>query len=52
FLAGGTFLTLADLLARVALRPWGSSGEIPVGVITALVGVPFFLLLLRRSLRG
>jgi ABC-type Fe3+-siderophore transport system permease subunit len=26
--------------------------EIPIGVITAFVGVPFFLLLLRRSLRG
>jgi iron complex transport system permease protein len=47
FFAGGTFLTLADLLARVALAP----AEIPVGVITAFVGVPFFLLLLRRSLR-
>ncbi len=48
FIAGGTFLVLADLLARVVLAPV----EIPVGVITALVGVPFFLLLLRRSLRS
>jgi iron complex transport system permease protein len=46
FLAGGTFLTLADLFARTALAPT----EIPIGVITAFVGVPFFLLLLRRSL--
>jgi iron complex transport system permease protein len=46
FLAGGTFLTLADLLARTALRPT----EIPIGVITAFVGVPLFLVLLRRSL--
>ncbi|TVR60449.1 MAG: iron ABC transporter permease [Gemmatimonadales bacterium] len=48
FLAGGAFLTLADLLARVVLAPT----EIPIGVITAFVGVPFFLLLLRRSLRA
>ena len=46
FLAGGAFLTLADLVARMALAPV----EIPIGVITAFVGVPFFLLLLRRSL--
>lgn len=46
FLAGGAFLTLADLFARTALAPT----EIPIGVITAFVGVPFFLLLLRRSL--
>jgi iron complex transport system permease protein len=48
FLAGGTFLTLADLVARLALAPT----EIPIGVITAFVGVPFFLVLLRRSLTG
>ena len=46
FLAGGVFLSLADLLARVALAPI----EIPIGVITAFVGVPLFLILLRRSL--
>jgi ABC-type Fe3+-siderophore transport system permease subunit len=46
FLAGGTFLILADLVARLVLAPT----EIPIGVITAFVGVPFFLLLLRRSL--
>ena len=48
FLAGGAFLTLADLLARVMLSP----AEIPIGVVTAFVGVPFFLVLLRRSLRA
>jgi iron complex transport system permease protein len=48
FLAGATFLTLADLLARVILAPT----EIPIGVITALVGVPLFLILLRRSMTG
>jgi ABC-type Fe3+-siderophore transport system permease subunit len=46
FLAGGAFLTFADLAARLVLAPT----EIPIGVITAFVGVPFFLLLLRRSL--
>lgn len=46
FLAGGIFLTLADLVARVVLAP----AEVPIGVITAFVGVPFFLMLLRRSL--
>lgn len=46
FLAGAAFLTLADLAARLALSPT----EIPIGVITAFIGVPFFLVLLRRSL--
>lgn len=46
FLAGGAFLTLADLAARMVLAPT----EVPIGVITAFVGVPFFLLLLRRSM--
>ncbi len=46
FLAGAAFLTLADLLARLALAPT----EVPIGVITAFVGVPFFLVLLRRSM--
>jgi iron complex transport system permease protein len=45
FLGGGVFLALADLVARLALAPT----EIPIGVITAFVGVPFFLVLLRRS---
>ena len=46
FLAGAAFLVLADLLARVALAP----AEIPIGVVTAFVGVPLFLVLLRRGL--
>ncbi|MGD2046000.1 MAG: iron ABC transporter permease [Gemmatimonadota bacterium] len=45
FLAGGVFLAVADLVARLTLAPT----EIPIGVITAFVGVPFFLVLLRRS---
>lgn len=47
FLAGGGFLVLADAAARTVARPV----ELPVGVVTALVGVPLFALLLRRSLR-
>jgi iron complex transport system permease protein len=46
FLAGGVFITLADLIARLALAPT----EIPIGVITAFTGVPLFLALLRRSM--
>lgn len=44
-LAGAAFLVIADLLARTLT----SSGEIPVGIITALVGAPFFIYLLRRT---
>jgi iron complex transport system permease protein len=44
-LAGGTLLTLADLLARTVLAP----RQLPVGALTALVGVPLFLVLLRRA---
>lgn len=43
-LLGAAFLILADALARTAAAP----AEIPVGVVTAFVGVPFFLWLLRR----
>jgi ABC-type Fe3+-siderophore transport system permease subunit len=45
FLAGGAFLVAADLAARVVIAP----AEIPVGVITALCGGPFFIYLLRRE---
>jgi iron complex transport system permease protein len=41
---GGTLLSLADLIARVALRP----AELPIGIVTSVVGVPVFLTLLRR----
>ena len=46
FLAGAVFLTLADVVARTVMSP----AEVPIGVITAFVGVPLFLLLLRRSM--
>jgi iron complex transport system permease protein len=42
---GASFLILADLAARTVLTP----EEIPIGVITAFLGAPFFLLVLRRS---
>jgi len=45
---GASFLILADLLARTAAPPH----EIPVGVITAFAGAPFFLYLLRRQRRA
>ncbi len=44
-LAGAAVLTLADLVARVVVAPI----QLPVGVVTALVGVPVFLYLLNRS---
>lgn len=44
-LLGASFLILADLAARTAISP----GELPVGVITAFLGAPFFLYLLRRQ---
>ncbi len=44
-LAGAAFLVIADLLAHILLAPM----VIPVGVITALIGAPFFLYLLRRT---
>jgi iron complex transport system permease protein len=44
-LYGGAFLCVADLVARTALAP----AEIPIGVITALAGAPFFLGVLRAS---
>lgn len=45
FLFGGAFLVLCDTLARTVIAP----AEIPVGVITALLGGPFFLWLLLRG---
>jgi iron complex transport system permease protein len=44
-LGGATALLVSDILARVLLAPQ----EIPVGIITALAGAPFFLWVLRRS---
>jgi cobalamin transport system permease protein len=44
-LFGAAFLTLADLIARTAVSP----GELPIGVVTAFFGAPFFVLVLRTS---
>ena len=45
-LLGATFAILADTLARTAAAPT----ELPIGVVTAFVGVPFFVYLLRRRM--
>jgi iron complex transport system permease protein len=47
-LTGAIFMILTDLIARTALAPT----EIPIGVITAICGAPFFLYLLRRRKRA
>ena len=46
-LVGAGFLMLADVVARTVVSP----SELPVGVVTAFCGAPFFLYLLRRSRR-
>jgi iron complex transport system permease protein len=43
--AGGILLTLADLVARIAFSP----AELPIGIVTSVVGVPVFIILLRRK---
>jgi len=47
-LAGGSLLVLADTAARTLIAPQ----QLPVGVLTALIGVPVFLFLLTRQPRG
>ncbi len=47
-LGGGTVLLFADTLARTAFAPM----QLPAGVVTAILGVPAFLLLLLRPTRG
>jgi iron complex transport system permease protein len=44
-LVGGIFLIWADVIARTVLSPQ----EIPVGIITAFIGAPFFIYLLRKK---
>jgi len=46
-LSGAAFIVLADLFARTVLAP----SEIPIGIITAIIGAPFFIYLLRRTRR-
>jgi iron complex transport system permease protein len=43
--SGSIFLILADLLSRTLLSPT----EIPLGIVTAFFGAPFFMYLLRRK---
>jgi iron complex transport system permease protein len=45
---GAAFLILADVVARTIVAP----GELPIGVVTAVVGAPLFALAIRRSDRG
>jgi iron complex transport system permease protein len=45
FLFGASFVILADVFARTVVAP----AELPIGVITAFVGAPFFLVVLRRA---
>jgi iron complex transport system permease protein len=44
-LAGGSLLGLADLTARLLVAP----AELPIGIVTSMVGVPVFIVLLRRN---
>ncbi|MDP1539609.1 MAG: iron ABC transporter permease [Moraxellaceae bacterium] len=44
-LAGAALLLIADVFARLVLLP----AELPIGIVTALIGAPFFLYLLRRE---
>ncbi len=46
-LIGAGFLVAVDVLARTVMAPQ----EIPVGILTALIGAPFFLYLLRKTKR-
>ena len=46
-LLGGSFLVLADSLARTVIAPQ----QLPVGVVTAVIGVPAFILILRSTIR-
>ena len=48
FFAGAAFLAICDAVARVALAP----ADVPVGVVTALLGGPFFIWLLRSRWKG
>ncbi len=47
-LCGGIYLILCDILARRVTQPI----ELPIGVVTAICGAPFFILFLRRSRRS
>ena len=44
-LGGGIILLLSDIVARTIMAP----GYLPVGIVTSLIGAPFFLWILRRA---
>lgn len=44
-ITGAGFLVLSDLIARTALSP----SELPIGVVTAFFGAPFFVIILRTA---
>jgi iron complex transport system permease protein len=46
-LSGAAYMIICDLLARTLPQ----QGEMPVGVVTAMIGAPAFIILLRRSAR-
>jgi iron complex transport system permease protein len=46
-LAGAVYLVIADAIARTIIAPT----EIPVGIVTAIIGAPIFIYLLRRTRR-
>jgi iron complex transport system permease protein len=48
FVVGGAFLVLADVIARTVLSP----AELPIGIVTAFVGAPFFAVILRTARPG
>jgi cobalamin transport system permease protein len=48
FVGGAAFVVLADVVARTALAP----AELPIGVVTAFLGAPFFALVLRTTRSG
>jgi iron complex transport system permease protein len=45
FILGATFLIVCDIVSRVVLAP----AEIPIGAITAVLGAPFFIFLLKKN---
>ncbi|MGH2442721.1 MAG: FecCD family ABC transporter permease [Chloroflexota bacterium] len=47
-IGGAAFVVLCDLIARVVIAP----SEVPLGVVTAIIGAPFFIHLLRRNRRS
>ncbi len=51
-IAGAAFMVLADAAARSVLMHTGFATQLPVGVITAMVGAPLFMLLLKRQQEG